>query len=241
MKLYKRLIGVRPEERVPDDLILTKIDLPSPTELLRVSRLRYLKTLFSAGKVVSWGLFNVDQGWCRLIEDDLTWMHQQLRNSSSLQDPKQHLAQWLDIIQYHPGFWKRLTTRAMKHAAGQRAKLCKVVQTHNELFELMRNHDFSVPTPLRRREPDMRLGTDGLIPPLQAEGPLDEARRRSDFSLVLEELYEDLALIILHSTELRRLEDSLRERITREPLSWTRCLATLCELYNNLEHDAQDL
>ena len=153
MKLYKRLIGVRPEERVPDDLILTKIDLPSPTELLRVSRLRYLKTLFSAGKVVSWGLFNVDQGWCQLIEDDLTWMHQQLRNSSSLQDPKQHLAQWLDIIQYHPGFWKRLTTRAMKHAAGQRAKLCKVVQTHNELFELMRNHDFSVPTPLRRREP----------------------------------------------------------------------------------------
>ena len=330
MKLYKRLLGARPEAKIHDDLVLSQTNLPSPAELLRISRLRYLKTLFAAGKAVPWGLLNADQDWCQLIQDDLSWMYLQLWNSSVLQDPKHHLAQWMDIARHHPGYWKRLTTRAMKHAAAQRAKICHVRQTHQNIFELLSGSGFSVPTPLRCKEAateaygcmhcglacktkagegahmfkahgikhpvrmlfqntqcaiclteyfsygklkmhlirstrcrqswhgmrslcvpmpglgsvideELRMGTDGLIPPTRAAGPLDEVRRRSDFSLVIEELYEDLALLILHSSDIRALAASLTERITREPLSWTRCCATLSELHSNLVTDAQDL
>ena len=330
MKLYKRLLRVRPDAKVPDDLVLSQAGLPSPTELLRVSRLRYLKTLFNAGKVVFWGLLNADQAWCQLIEDDFLWMYQQLWNSSSLKDPKEHLPQWLEIIQHHPGYWKRLTTRAMKHAVGQRARLYKVVQTHQDLFDLLRDNAFSVPAPMHQRfagtvafgcmscglacrnkagegahmfkahgithpvrqlfqstqcaiclteyhsfgklkmhlirsarcrqcwygmrsrhvpmpglgsivDDDLKRSNDGLIPPLRAEGPLAEPSRRRDFSNVLEELYEDLALIILHSIDFQDLESQLRERITKDPLSWTRCAATLSELHASLLADAQDL
>ena len=120
MKLYKRLLRVKHEDKLTDDHILSATGLPSPSELLRISRLRYVRTLFAAADVVSWGLFNIDADWVALIEDDFTWMYTQLWNSSPLKDPKQHFAQWLDIIRHQPGYWKRLTSRAMKHAIGQR-------------------------------------------------------------------------------------------------------------------------
>ena len=88
---------------------------------------------------------------------------------------------------------------------------------------------------------EMKQCTDGLLPPLRAEGPMREFQRCSDFSLILDELYEDLALNILHATSLSALEQVLRDRITLEPLSWTRCFATLDELRTNLENEAQDL
>ena len=88
---------------------------------------------------------------------------------------------------------------------------------------------------------DLKQHNDGLLLPLRADGPLREFRRCSDFSPVYEELYEDLALLILHTTTLEELEAALRDRIRREPLSWTCCLATLTELRNNLEAEEQDL
>ena len=145
MRLYKRLLGLRHDDKMTDDAILSATGLSSPSELLRVSRLRYVRTLFAAGDVVSWGLFNLDSDWNKLIEDDFLWMHQQLRNSSPLLDPRQHLAQWIDIIRYQPGYWKRLTSRAMKHAIGQRDKAFKVLQAHQDIFALLDTHGLHVP------------------------------------------------------------------------------------------------
>ena len=151
MKLYKRLLGAKHEDKLSDDSILTATGLSSPSELLRISRLRYVRTLFAAADVVSWGLFNIDSEWNALIEDDFIWMYNQLRNSSPLKDPKQHFAQWLDVIRHQPGYWKRLTSRAMKHAIGQRDKNFKVLQAHQDIFALLKDHGHYVPLQIAQK------------------------------------------------------------------------------------------
>ena len=85
--------------------------------------------------------------------------------------------------------------------------------------------------------------TDRLIPPAQAAGPMRESQRRSDFSLVDEELYENIALDILrlHATDSEALMEQIRQRIHAATISWTTCSATLKELRINLELDGQDL
>lgn len=330
LRLYKRLLKIPADARVQDDWVLAQTGLPSPTELLRVSRLRYLRTLIKAGDVTQWGLLNLDTDWKHLIEDDLWWMFSQLCNSSPLLPPDQHVAQWLDLLTTQPNYWKRLVGRALSHAIGQRTNTFKVAQAHIDLFAHLRSAGFDVPTPHRRKAPGIeafgcmacgiacrtRAGEaahmfrthgfshpvrtlfqtsqcaiclteyhtfgrlkmhlirctpcrqswhalraaqhpmpgigptlddelmrqhDGLLPPLRAEGPTREYEARSDFSLVHEELYEDLALAILHATDLGGLRESLIARICGSPISWTYCAATLAELSRVLEFEGQDL
>ena len=107
MRLYKRLLKLPADAKVTDEWVLVHAGLPSPEVLLRVSRLRYLRTLFATGATAHWGVLNLDTPWNRLIEADLLWMYNQLWNSSSLQDPRLHLPQWLDLLLWHPGNWKR--------------------------------------------------------------------------------------------------------------------------------------
>jgi len=83
--------------------------------------------------------------------------------------------------------------------------------------------------------------TDRLLPPTQAAGPQREFQRRSDFSLVDEELYENIALDILHATDGDALFAQIRRRVQAATISWTTCSATLEELRFNLELDGQDL
>ena len=94
MRLYRRLLKLAPEMPLHDDDILHQLQLPSPSELLRIARLRYLGSLFACNSVASWGLLNQDQEWMSLIEDDFTWMYAQLKDSSDLLPPHQHLEQW---------------------------------------------------------------------------------------------------------------------------------------------------
>lgn len=83
--------------------------------------------------------------------------------------------------------------------------------------------------------------TDRLVPPAQAAGPMREFQRRSDFSLVDEDLYENVALDILHATDCVSLKAQIKQRILSSTNSWTTCSATLGELRANLELDGQDL
>ena len=153
IRLYKRLLRMPADSHVSDDCILAQTGLPSPTELLRVSRLRYLRTLFKAGSITQWGLLNLDQDWKSLIEDDLRWMYLQLWNSSPLQAPDQNPAQWLDILVFQPQYWKRLVGRAQAHAIGQRTNTFKVAQAHRHLFDHLRSAGFMIPTPKRCHAP----------------------------------------------------------------------------------------
>ena len=54
-----------------DDEICDFLGLPTPTELLRRARLRYLGILIHCGAHAEWGLLSQDQQWINLVQDDL--------------------------------------------------------------------------------------------------------------------------------------------------------------------------
>ena len=135
MRLYKRLIGWTPDMDMSDEMIIVQTGLPSPTELLRRARLRYLLVLLNCDMPLIWSLLNDDLEWKKLIEDDLSWMWRQLRHSSGLLDPSMHLPQWLLIIQDNKSYWKRLVNRACQHAILQRKKEVEVCELHRRLFD----------------------------------------------------------------------------------------------------------
>ena len=124
MKLYKRLMRWKPDQGLSDAEVLAQLELPSPDELLRRARLRYLVVLLNCGLPTIWSMFNRDTqwSWCQALEQDLVWMWTQLRNSSGLLDPRAHFPQWLLILQDHRSCWKKLVNRACLHAVLQRKK-----------------------------------------------------------------------------------------------------------------------
>ena len=71
IKLYRRLLRLPHDQHLTDDDILVRAALPSPTELLRRSRLRYSATLIHAKLPDIWAMLACDSYWCRLLEEDL--------------------------------------------------------------------------------------------------------------------------------------------------------------------------
>ena len=143
MRLYRRLDRSHPTDHRTDQEVCTALQLPTPTELLRQVRLRYLGTVHACQHVVTWALFNQDQEWTALIRDDLTWMWTQLSNSSALQDPHRHFAAWRYLWCYHNRYWKGLIKRAAQHS---------ILQRHNESVVCAAHHNILV-----------RLVAEGLI------------------------------------------------------------------------------
>ena len=74
LRLFRRLLFSPPDQHMTDDQVLSATGLNSPSEVLRLARLRYVGTLFQCQGVVPWGLLNADQAWLLLIEDDIRWM-----------------------------------------------------------------------------------------------------------------------------------------------------------------------
>ena len=161
LRLYRRLLRVGPHEHLSDDEILTITGLPSPTELLRLARLRYLSSLLAAGTSSCWGLFNLDKDWLALLQDDLCWVHGQLQHSSHLKDPRLHIAQWLDLIRWHRGYWRRLLRRASKHAILQRGLHHRVLQFHRQVFAALETGGCDLPRSWVQE--DLQLGVFGCM------------------------------------------------------------------------------
>ena len=130
MRLFRRLLKARHDDHLTDDDILVATGLNSPTELLRLSRLRYLGTLYRCGDRVPWGLINSDVRWTELLVDDLGWLWQQLRGASTLPDPNVSLVVWADIWVHHHSYWKRLVRRGGEHAILQRRLRHRVERFH---------------------------------------------------------------------------------------------------------------
>eukprot|EP00435_Cladocopium_sp_Y103_P042689 s3102_g11.t2 len=138
LRLYQRLLRRKPTEHLQQSDILVASGLPDPVLLLRRARLRYLVVLFQCGLSDVWHLLCEDSPWIHLIEEDMLWMWQQLRKSSVLQDPREHSAQWFDILQFHPRYWKRLVRRACHHAHLQLCKAHGVMAFHEQVFSRLR-------------------------------------------------------------------------------------------------------
>ena len=140
VRLYKRLLKVPHDAHVSDEEVFHRLGVPCPSTLLRVRRLSYLGSLLSVGSSAHWGLLNKDTAWIALLQDDLQWTGDQLSRSCSLGDPYSHTERWLEVIQFHRGYWRRLLRRAREHSilVASRSFVCASAQLR--LKDMMENH-----------------------------------------------------------------------------------------------------
>lgn len=91
-RLYRRLLKLKPTDKVSDQEVLFRTELPSPSTLLRKVRLKYYGHLFRRD-AVDWGLIASDSAWISRLKEDMSWMWHQLSTSSPLRDPEHHQEQ----------------------------------------------------------------------------------------------------------------------------------------------------
>lgn len=135
MRLIRRLLRREHDEHLQDDEILVAANMNSPSELLRLARLRYIGTLYKCKELVPWGLLNQDEAWIALIRDDLSWTWHQLQGASTLPNPEEALHAWQNIWEHHPSYWKRLVKRAGLHARQQRLNHQRVLCFHRRFAQ----------------------------------------------------------------------------------------------------------
>lgn len=148
LRLYKRLLRVPHDGALTDEEVCVALSLPTPTELLRRARLRYIGTLHRCESTVAWGLLHADLPWCALVRDDLLWMWHQLRRSSSLSDPTEGLDAWRYLWQFHTSYWKGLIKRAIRHACLQRQNTLLVNKAHLDILDDLTQSQAICPGPL---------------------------------------------------------------------------------------------
>ena len=162
LRLYKRLLKRHPTAHDTDQEICTALGIATPTIQLRVSRLRYMGQLYNSLPQDIWDIILQDQEWLQVINGDLAWMWQQLKDSSSLPDPndgQEAWHQWEYILRFHSGYWKRLVRRAMDHAILQMANLEVVHAAHTRiLVELRMQGRFNKDTPSAPEPEEMTYG-----------------------------------------------------------------------------------
>eukprot|EP00435_Cladocopium_sp_Y103_P022598 s1873_g5.t1 len=147
IRLYRRLLKASHDAHLSDEAVLNALHVPSPSELLRQNRLRYIGTLHKCSSVVTWGLLNSDTAWGALICEDLQWMWTHLANSSQLPNPATHLASWRYLWLYHGNYWKGLIKRAVQHSVLQRYNNEIVCEAHrNVLSRLASQGRIQVPS-----------------------------------------------------------------------------------------------
>ena len=91
-------------------------------------------------------------------------MHDQLWNASILPDPQHNVQPWINLIKYHPGYWKRLIRRACTHAAQQRCREVYVRELHDRALQLLAQHgELAQPPPARKAKPFNREAFFGCL------------------------------------------------------------------------------
>ena len=140
MRLYRRLLGGAHDRHLTDQDILTTLELPSPTTLLRQTRLRYLGSLYTSAPSEIWSVLHGDAWWRCLIQDDIQWMWKQLCRSSPLTDPMTDFTYWEFLMRQYPGYWKRLVRRAVYHDVLQAKNRYIVDRAHHGIINIL--HEF---------------------------------------------------------------------------------------------------
>lgn len=131
IRLYRRLLPVSHDRHMHDLEVLSIVKLPSPIELVRRARLRYVATLLHSGQRQEWGLLERDKQWTQLVESDMHWLWKQLHHCSSLGEPKCHWPQWKELILNHRSYWRKLVRRASEHAILQRSNEWHLLHFHH--------------------------------------------------------------------------------------------------------------
>eukprot|EP00438_Fugacium_kawagutii_P024345 Skav222445 [mRNA] locus=scaffold993:74343:79400:+ [translate_table: standard] len=151
LRLYRRLLPYRPEGYYTKTEIMDTTGLPAGPLLRRRARLRYLGTIFKCADRHVWSVLHLDEAWIKTIHEDLHWMWQQLRGSSSLPDPSSEWSEWEALLQNQPKRWKKLVKRAVQHELYSVANARGVATTHADLHATLCAH--GMPPPLNMPEP----------------------------------------------------------------------------------------
>ena len=138
VRLFRRLLLQDRQIHMTDDEILAEVGINSPSEVLRLARLRYIGTLYHCHAVVPWGLLNLDLQWLVILEDDFRWMWRQIDQTCHLPDPDWHFGAWQNVIMHHRSYCKRLVRRAGEHACRQRRNDQLVLRFHKQFLNVIR-------------------------------------------------------------------------------------------------------
>eukprot|EP00435_Cladocopium_sp_Y103_P061404 s676_g23.t1 len=163
IKLYKRLLKLPPDATLTDEAVCVAVNLPTPTELLRRARLRYLGTLHRCAYTVTWSVLHSDSEWCAMIRDDLCWMWHQLSGATSLRNPEESIDGWRYLWHYHGGYWKGLIKRACTHACLQRQNEYVVTQAHRNIMNILEQQQRVDPAALPCQAPAMPTSVFGCL------------------------------------------------------------------------------
>lgn len=134
LRLYKRLLKLPPESALQDDEVIAQVQLPEPADLLRVTRLRYLGLLYKCEHVAPWAILRADATWTQLVSEDLHWLWQVVRNTTTLRDPAQHYKDWEYMLRYHRSYWKTLLQRGLHLIQLHRQDQLLLRRLHREIF-----------------------------------------------------------------------------------------------------------
>ena len=122
-----------------DERILSTLSMPSPEELLRMARLRYLQHIVQQGDQSIWTILHADGGWLRLVEQDLEWMRSQIPWRVPQTDPRDEWTPWEALIRLGKP-WKGLVAKAGQHAERQRKKHSDWYDWHRTILTMLAEH-----------------------------------------------------------------------------------------------------
>jgi len=139
-RLYRRLLKIKPDAAISDDIILEQAHLPHPDIGLRITRLRYLALLYKCETVTPWAVIRQDQAWCQQIMEDLQWLWNLVSRTTKLRDPRIHFAEWEYILRYHRSYWKTILQRAQKLCALQHEDRLLLRTLHRDTLAMLETH-----------------------------------------------------------------------------------------------------
>ncbi|CAL1166596.1 unnamed protein product [Cladocopium goreaui] len=243
IKLYKRLLKLQPAATWTDDEICVALQLPTPTELLRRVRLRYLGTLHQCEDTVSWRILHNDKEWCTLIVDDLQWLWRQICTCTYLPDPASNLEPWRYLWRFHQPYWKGLIRRAFLHAALQRQNQLLVRQNFVAFLHVLKEEQvirgqISEPRVCGAQNSTVVYGCLCCKKAFRSRGhgpslPDDRLREVELFDI---ELYAKVTELFLQSDPETHAQE-LFDLLTTQPISWTACCGTLRAIQTNATVD----
>eukprot|EP00438_Fugacium_kawagutii_P027568 Skav206272 [mRNA] locus=scaffold888:387625:392637:+ [translate_table: standard] len=146
-RLYRRLLRKRHDEHVPTVALFVEAGLPSGPLLLRRARLRYMASLYQPWAQQLWSSIKQDYDWLQLCLQDLDWVWQQLRGSSTLPDPRLDEKPWEDLWRQQPRRWKGLVKRAFAHHSLQLRRRWETHQFHCRIRLHLTEHCLLPPDP----------------------------------------------------------------------------------------------
>ena len=154
LQIYRSLVRsiVSKEElyHVSWPWICHALQLPSPSGLLHIARLRYFGQILASGADELWAMVEVQVHWHQECKESFEWLHDNICATSTMPHPTDATKwnEWSSLILKRPKKWKGLLMRAWKHDMYQRYNDYVVAKGYGEFAEALYIADFSYPTGL---------------------------------------------------------------------------------------------